>query len=75
MKIVYEIKLCPFCGGVPKLERSSRAFIGGESTRVAYIWCTNCNARSPRVPLSKYGKTSASVEAEVEAVNAWNRRV
>lgn len=75
MRIAYDIKPCPFCGGAPKLERSSRAFINGESTKVAYIWCTNCNARSPRVPLIKYGKTSASVDAEAEVVTAWNRRV
>ena len=70
----YIMKACPFCGGIPRLERSSRGFINGESTKVAYVWCTNCNARSARVPLIKYGKTSASTEADKEVIAMWNRR-
>ena len=65
---------CPFCGGKPYLERHSRAFINAQTTKVAYVRCTQCDARSQRVPLSDYGKTSRSAEAERVVINAWNRR-
>ncbi len=55
---------CPFCGGKTYLERRSRAFINAQTTKVSYVRCTQCNARSQRVPLSDYGKTSRSAEAE-----------
>ena len=68
------LKPCPFCGGRAYLEKSHRAFINAQTTRVSYVRCTKCNARTERVPFEKYGKTSHSTEAEVEAVKAWNRR-
>ena len=51
-----EIKLkpCPFCGGKPYLETNHRAFINAKTTKVAYVWCRNCNARTERIPLEKY---------------------
>ena len=72
-----EIKLkpCPFCGGKPYLETNHRAFINAKTTKVAYVWCRNCNARTERIPLEKYGKTSHSFEAELDAIAAWNKRV
>lgn len=70
-----EIKSCPFCGGRAVLERSHRAFIDGETTRVALIRCTVCNARSGRYKLSDYGRTSSSKDACEHAIAAWNRRV
>lgn len=66
---------CPYCGGEPMLERSFRAFVDGKSTKVAFVRCTNCNARSGRVNLSDYGHTSNSNEAENKAIELWNRRV
>ena len=69
-----ELKPCPFCGGKPYLEQSSRAFVNGEPGRVAFVRCTNCEARTGKVPLMKYGKTSNSIEANDEAVELWNRR-
>ena len=69
------LKPCPFCGGKPYLESSSRGFINGQSERIAYVRCSVCNARSPRIPLSKYGKTSYSKEANLEVAELWNRRV
>ena len=71
---MYKIKTCPFCGGKPYLETSHRAFIDGETTRVAFVRCTKCNARSGRFKLSDFGHTSRSLEANEAAVNDWNRR-
>lgn len=68
------LKPCPFCGGKAYLETNHRAFINAQTTRVAFVRCLNCNARTQRIELAKYGKTSHSIEAENEAVQAWNRR-
>ena len=70
-----ELKPCPFCGGEAFLEEGTRAFIHGKSTRVAYIRCRRCNARSNRYDLAEFGKTSTSAEARKLAVEAWNRRI
>ena len=69
-----KLKSCPFCGGEAYLETSHRAFIKARTTKVAFVRCTKCEARSGRVPLSDYGCTSISVEANKKAINAWNRR-
>ena len=69
------LKPCPFCGGRAYLERSSRGFVNGESTRVAFVRCTQCNARSGREKLSDYGCTSTSSEACHKVSAAWNKRV
>ena len=71
----YILLPCPFCGGKPYLERCSRGFINAQSTKIAYVRCLQCNTRSKRVPVSDYGKTSQSREAEREVVNAWNSRI
>jgi hypothetical protein len=68
------LKPCPFCGGRPILETCHRAFIGGESTRVAFVRCSRCNARSGRIELRKYGASSHSQKANQIAVDAWNAR-
>lgn len=67
--------MCPFCGGKPYLEKSHRAFINAESTRVAFVRCSVCNARSGRVNIKDYGRTSSSLEAENAAIELWNRRI
>lgn len=72
---MYKIKTCPFCGGRPYLETSHRAFINGESTRVAFVRCSKCNARSGRFRLEDFGHTSRSVEANDMAIESWNKRV
>ena len=69
-----ELKPCPFCGGEAYLEENHRAFIGGKTSRVAFVRCKKCNARSGRFELVKYGHTQNSVEANQAAINAWNRR-
>ena len=71
----YELKPCPFCGGVARLEKSSRGFIGGQTTRISYVYCTSCNARSPRFKLEDFGKTSHSNEANQAAIDSWNKRI
>lgn len=68
------LKPCPFCGGRAYLERSSRGFINGESTRIAYVRCTKCEARSGRAKLTDYGHTSSSSEAVNAVVERWNKR-
>lgn len=69
-----KIKPCPLCGGRAYLERSHRAFIDAETTKVTFVRCTVCNARSGRVNIADYGRTSSSIEASNKAVAAWNRR-
>ena len=70
----WQLKLCPFCGGVPYLERGSRTIINGEKTRVAYVRCEDCGARTARYRLDDFGRSSSSVEAEKCAVDHWNMR-
>lgn len=65
----YEMKTCPFCGGMPYLERNHRAFINAKTTRVAFVRCKDCNARSCRYEL---GDNPA--EAKQMAVDHWNMR-
>ena len=70
-----ELKPCPFCGGRAHLEKSHRAFINAKTTRVAFVRCTKCNARTERINLADFGCTSHSYDANLKAINAWNRRV
>ena len=70
-----DLKPCPFCGGEAFIEEGHRAFIRGKSTRVNYIRCRRCNARTNRYEIRKFGKTSHSTEALKLAKEAWNRRV
>ena len=69
-----QLRRCPFCGGKAYLETGHRAFIGGITTRVAFVRCRDCNARSGREELRDYGCTSHSGEANAKVIAAWNRR-
>lgn len=69
-----KLKPCPFCGGKPHLETRHRAFINAQTTRVALVRCTECNARSGRFELKDFGHTSSCLEANNKAIEAWNRR-
>ena len=69
-----KLKPCPFCGVKPYLEKSHRAFVDRKSTKVTFVRCTQCNARSGRIKISDYGFTSHCLEAEEEAVKNWNKR-
>ncbi len=70
----YFLRKCPFCGGKAVLEHAHRAFINAKTTRVAFVRCTACNARSGRYELEKFGHTSNSSEAEEMAIKSWNGR-
>ena len=70
-----ELKPCPFCGGKPYLETRHRAFIKAQTTRVAFVRCTECNARTNRFELQSFGCTRSSKEANTKAIEAWNRRI
>jgi len=68
------LRECPFCGGKAMLEKSHRAFIDGKTTRVSFVRCKECNARSGRQKIGDFGHTSSSVEANRIVIEAWNRR-
>lgn len=70
----FKLKRCPFCGGEAYLETNHRAFIKAQTTRVAFVRCKVCNARSGRFELRDFGKTSFSTEANNCAIEVWNRR-
>lgn len=71
-----EIKLlpCPFCGGKAYLKKNHRAFINAQSTRVTFVRCEKCNARTGRFELRDFGTSSHCKEAEQKAIKAWNTR-
>ena len=69
-----KLKPCPFCGGKPYLETHHRAFIKAKTTRVAFVRCRECEARTQRFELTDFGRTSYSEEASKKAIEAWNRR-
>ena len=69
-----ELKPCPFCGGKPYLETNHRAFINAKTTKVAYVRCRDCEARTQRFELKAFGRTSHSGAANEKAIEAWNRR-
>ena len=69
-----ELKPCPFCGGEPYVEGNHRAFIKAKTTRVAFVRCRRCNARTARFELKDFGCTSHSRKAVEKAVEAWERR-
>jgi len=68
------LKPCPFCGGEAYLEKSHRAFINGKTTKVTFVRCLKCNARSSRENIADYGHSSCSTEAELKVISMWNRR-
>lgn len=65
---------CPFCGGRAVIEASHRAFVYGQTTRVAFVRCVVCNARSGRERIEDYGYKNHSREAVDYVAAAWNRR-
>lgn len=67
----YELLPCPFCGGKGHMEHDSRSYMNGKSTRVSYVYCENCNARSPKFNRLEYNPHNI---AEQKAVEAWNMR-
>ena len=67
--MMHNLKACPFCGGRPFIESHSRAFLKGEPTHVAYVRCSECEARTTKIPIS-----IGLSEAVHRAVNRWNSR-
>ena len=65
-----ELKPCPFCGGKPYIEGHHRAFINAQTTRVAFVRCRECEARTQRFSTEVFGRN----EAKEMAIEAWNRR-
>ena len=71
----YYLENCPFCNAKAILERSFRAFVNGQTTRVTFVRCSQCNARGPRFEIEKYSTSkNHSTTAEELAVQAWNTR-
>ena len=68
--MMHNLKACPFCGGRPFIESHSRAFLKGEPTHVAYVRCSECEARTSKIPIDPIGQA----EAVKRAVNRWNSR-
>lgn len=70
-----KLKLCPFCGGEPK------KWFWLESEKWAYIsiQCEKCKAeietRKSFSCASANNPGNAFIEAEKNAVEAWNRRI
>lgn len=65
-----EIKNCPFCGGLAKLEQKSKTVIKGELAYVTYVRCVKCCAHGRRVRLGEDVQKSRLI-----AIQNWNRRV
>lgn len=65
-----ELRTCPFCGGEAFLESNMRAFVNGESTRVALVHCQVCSARTGKFAITEYGRKRAIKLA----IEAWNKR-
>ena len=63
------IKSCPLCGGFSKLERRSKTIVDGQVKYMAYVRCTVCDCRGPRIMLG-----SDSTGARRIAVSKRNRR-
>lgn len=57
------------------LEDSSRGFVNGKSTRVAYVRCISCEARSGKVDIHAYTESIRSSKATDIVVELWNSRV
>ncbi len=70
----HELLPCPFCGGKGFLEKSTRAFIQGNTEKVALVRCLQCGARAERARMKDYCASSHSRQAEADAVAFWNRR-
>ena len=67
-----ELKLCPFCGGNPKVQTKSKTIIKGVPNRNYYVQCTRCGARGSRFIAEDFNNDVK--QTKLEAINAWNRR-
>jgi len=67
-----DLKLCPFCGGRPKVHQKSKTIIKGVPNKNYYVQCTKCDARGSRFIVEDFNNDVA--QTKLEAINAWNRR-
>ena len=65
----YSLKSCPFCGGTPYIESRSRAYMKGETIRVAYIRCLSCSVKTAKFPISMGHRKAIDM-----AAYNWNAR-
>lgn len=65
-------KPCPFCGSTDIHARTLPAFFK-QNGRGCAVVCFSCYARGPYIRMDKYGKSSHSAEAKIEAIEKWNR--
>ncbi len=71
--VVYpDLKLCPFCGGNPKIKAKSKTMIKGKLTRNYYVYCSRCDSRGSRFIPEDFNDDV--VQTKLEAINAWNSR-
>lgn len=65
-------KFCPFCGGVPRIIRSTSCGGHGEFYETAKVACKECGASTSSVIIDGfYGATTT----EQDTIDAWNSRV
>lgn len=69
-QMTHDLKVCPLCGGTPYIESRSRAYVKGETKRVAYVRCMSCAMRTGKIPLEGNGEAKA---VQI-AINRWNMR-
>lgn len=64
------------CMGFVRFEKGIPVYTNRpcKATRVAFVRCTQCNARSGREKLEDYGCTASSASANENVIEAWNRR-
>jgi Lar family restriction alleviation protein len=65
-----EVKPCPLCGGIAKLERKSKTYINQTLRYVTYVRCCQCDTRGPRVLIGANSEFARDI-----AIKRWNRRV
>lgn len=71
--VVYpQLKLCPYCGGYPKVVTKSKTIIKGMPNRNYYVQCVRCESRGSRFIIDDFNNDK--IRTKLEAINAWNRR-
>lgn len=65
-------RFCPFCGGIPELRHETKCGGHGEFYQTAQVVCTECGASAKSVITDGY---CGAETTELDAIEAWNRRV
>lgn len=75
-----ELKPCPFCGGEAKFFVNTCREHGISRGYNFGIYCTGCNATTPKTNygiefrLSDFGELEFTNDERQQAIEAWNRR-